>query len=174
MRYENRYLPPNIDILIHTIMCFKKISLFTASKNAWKSQLRHFQFLSKSALTEQTWTAFSMKMGNYEETKDKKIFSHCISFTAIYMFMEMKTSCPRTAISVDHHRHRSRYYCRAHIQFVSITSLLRSQVDYFPHYMSERERRPGLCEQHWMLSLCLRYYKCALCSVNSEHRLAET
>ncbi len=32
-----------------------------------------------------------MKMGNHEEPKDKQISSHCISFNAIYMFMEMKT-----------------------------------------------------------------------------------
>ncbi len=56
-----------------------------------------------------------------------------------------------------------------------INSPLGSQVD-FPHYMSEREPpvHPGLCEQHWMLSLSLRYYKCALCSVNSGHQPAET
>ncbi len=48
-------------------------------------------------------------------------------------------NCPGIAISVDH-RHRSRYYCRVHIQSMSsLTSPLGSQVD-FPH-TSERERR---------------------------------
>ncbi len=28
----------------------------------------------------------SMKMGKHEEPKDKQISSHCISFTAIYVF----------------------------------------------------------------------------------------
>ncbi len=47
-----------------------------------------------------------MKTGKHEEPKDKyisshcildkQISSHCISFTDIYMFMEMKTICPRT------------------------------------------------------------------------------
>ncbi len=37
------------------------------------------------------------------------------------------------------HRHPSRYYCRAHIQFTSSLTLpLRSQVDFF-HYMIQRE-----------------------------------
>ncbi len=46
------------------------------------------------------WTAFFMKMGKHGELKDKQISSQCISFTAAYMFMEMKTSCPRTVISL--------------------------------------------------------------------------
>ncbi len=53
------------------------------------------------------------------------------------MFMEMKTSCPRTAIGVDH-RHRSRYYCRAHIQFMNLSARI---AGGFHSYMSERERR---------------------------------
>ncbi len=57
--------------------------------------------LQKCSDSEQPWTVFSMKMGKQEEPKDKQISSHCINFTAIYRFMEMKTS-PRTAISVDH------------------------------------------------------------------------
>ncbi len=48
------------------------------------------------------------------------------------MFLEMKSKkLPGTAISVDH-RHRSRYYCRAHQFMSSLSSPLRSQVD-FPH-----------------------------------------
>ncbi len=113
-------------------------------------------------------------MGKHEEPKDKQSSSHCISFTAIYMFTEMKTSCPRTAISVDY-RHRSRYYCRAHIQ--SVSSLSARVAGGFP-LLYEWERAPPvcpvLCEQNYMLSLSLRYYKCVLCSVNSEHRPAGT
>ncbi len=49
-------------------------------------------FVQKHSDSEQPWTAFSMKMGKHEEPKDKQISCPCISFTAIYMFMEMKTS----------------------------------------------------------------------------------
>ncbi len=45
----------------------------------------------KHSDSDQPWPAFSMKMGKHEEPKDKQISSHCISLTAIYMFMEMKT-----------------------------------------------------------------------------------
>ncbi len=72
MRYENRYL-----------------SSFPAS-------------VQKRSNSEQVpLTAFSMKMGKHKKPKDKQIYSLCISFMYVYMFMEMKTSCHRTAISVD-------------------------------------------------------------------------
>ncbi len=70
------------------------------------------------------WTAFSMKTGKHEEPKeDKQISSHCISFTAIYicLWRWKLQNCPGTAISVDH-RQWSRYYCRAHIQFMNLSA----------------------------------------------------
>ncbi len=55
-----------------------------------------------------------MKMGKHEEPKDKPISSHCISFTAIYMFMEMKTGqLSAWTIGTDH------IIVAEHIQFMS-------------------------------------------------------
>ncbi len=39
-----------------------------------------------------TMNRFLYEDGKHEEPKDKQIYSHCINFTAMYMFMEMKTS----------------------------------------------------------------------------------
>ncbi len=58
------------------------------------------------------------------------------------MFMEMKTSCPRTTISVDH-RHQSHYYCRAHIQLMSNLSAW-IVGGLFPS-LYEGERAPPVC-----------------------------
>ncbi len=94
--------------------------------------------VSVQKCSDWAWTAFSMKMGKHEEQKDKQISSHCISFTAIdlYMFLEMKTSFLRTAISEDH------MYDHVIIaeSTQSMTSIYFRITVYFPHYMSERER----------------------------------
>ncbi len=44
-------------------------------------------FQKRSDSEQVPWTAFSMKMGKHEEPKDKQISSHCISFTAIYIYV---------------------------------------------------------------------------------------
>ncbi len=143
----------------------------------WKSRPRHFQLLSKSALTQSKFHELR-SLWRWGSTRNRRIdrvpATALASLLYIYMFTEMKTSCPRTAISVDY-RHRSRYYCRAHIQ--SVSSLSARVAGGFP-LLYEWKRAPPvcpvLCEQNYMLSLSLRYYKCMLCSVNSEHRPAKT
>ncbi len=43
--------------------------------------------IQKRSDSEQPWTVFSKKMGKYEESNDKQISSHCISFTAIFIYV---------------------------------------------------------------------------------------
>ncbi len=124
----------------------------------FKSRPHHFQLLSKSALTLRKFRE-RRSLWRWGSTRNRRInrfLATVLAFPAIYMFMEMKTSCPRTAISMDH-RHRSRYYCRAHIQSMSNLSA-RIAGGLFPS-LYDRERVPPvravLCEQNWMLSLSL-------------------
>ncbi len=94
MRYENRYLVPNIDILIHTISalnrspCSQRLKICgnrcRTISSSWPKALLLWEISMNCIL-------FSLKMGKHEELKDKQISSHCISFTPIYIFMEMKT-----------------------------------------------------------------------------------
>ncbi len=104
---------------------------------------------------------FSMKMWKHEEPKDKQISSHCVSFTAIYMLMEMKTSSPRTAISVDIGTDHVIIAACIFSSWVAYNLFARIAGGFPSLYEWERAPpvRPVLCEQNWMLSLSLRYYK---------------
>ncbi len=91
---RNRYLVPNIDILIHTISALNRSPCSQRQKNCGNRCRTISSFWPKALLLwaiSMNRILFSMKMGKHEELKDKQISSHCISFTPIYIFMEMKT-----------------------------------------------------------------------------------
>ncbi len=141
MRYENRYLAPNIDILSNTIRRSKEISLFTASKNAWKSRLSHFQLLSKSALTLSNHEPRSL--WRWGSTRNRRINRFPATVLALLLYIclwRWKLAAPEQlsawTIRHDHVIIAERIFS----SWVAYNLSLRSQVD-FPHYMSERERR---------------------------------
>ncbi len=115
-----------------------------------------------------------MKMGKHEELKDKQISSQSISFTAIYTRLWIWKLAPSEQLSAWTIG-TDLVIIAEHMFSRWVTSPLGSQVD-FSQYMSEKALpvRPALCEQNRMLSLSQRYYKRALCSVNSGHWPAET
>ncbi len=163
MRYKNRYLGPNLNILINILNCSKKVSLLTASENAWKSRPRHFQLLSKSDLTLSKFHE-PRSLWRWGSTRNRRI--NRFPATALAFYKTVPEQLSAWTIGTDHVIITERIFSPAE------ASPLESQVD-FPHYTSERAPpvRPVLCEQNCMLFLYLRYYKCALCSVN---RPAET
>ncbi len=158
MRYENRYLAPNIDILSNTIRHSKEISLFTASKNAWKSRLSHFQLLSKSALTLSNHEPRSL--WRWGSTRNRRINRFPATVLALLLYIclwRWKLAAPEQLSA----------WTIRHDHVIIAERIFSSWVAYnlsaqiaggFPS-LYEWERappvRPVLCEQNWMLSLSL-------------------
>ncbi len=142
MRYENQYLVPNLNILINTINCSKKVSLLTASENTCKSRPRHFQLLSKSDLTLSKFHE-PRSLWRWGSTRNRRINRFPATELALLLYIyvygdENYKTVPEQlsawTIGTDH------VIITEHIFSPWEASPLGSQVE-FPHYTSKREHR---------------------------------